>query len=417
MNSRTVNILDTTRDKIGADDNENLENVITLINDKFDSPLDIRLEENLLYVESSVKRKLMSNKKGGTKDSYARRLPILKGIDIYLGESQLNLQDGTTTGYFKNATDPGVVVSANKYIQMGIELREDGYLYIVWGAEYTDPNNDEIPAFTDAGLFQVMLIALQNNGVSGAWNFNTPDIEDIEIILSQNTAKKNDVGVIPLGGVIATFPNLTGAYNCTATTVADSNGFVKMNGQVISDTNSPMNGVTIPNVNNDVFLMGSTTAGSSGGSNNLRDHTHGFSLTAAEQTYSGSGTTSNEDTNHTHGFSGKTSGQSANHYHGLSIQTWNATESNYAGMGTGNTANEGNKNGIFTGDTGIASADHTHTYSGDTGGISANHKHSFSWSGTSSGSAVSGTVGSGSGATSTENRPKYISAVYLMRIK
>lgn len=71
----------------------------------------------------------------------------------------------------------------------------------------------------------------------------------------------------PLGAVIATFPNLTGAYDCLATTVADAEGFVVCGGQTIADATSPMNGATIPNINNDVFLMGNATSGTAGGAN------------------------------------------------------------------------------------------------------------------------------------------------------
>jgi hypothetical protein len=80
---------------------------------------------------------------------------------------------------------------------------------------------------------------------------------------------------IPLGSVLATFPNLSGAYTTTATTVADANGWVLCGGQTISDASSPMNGVVIPNINNTNFLRGSTTAGGTGGSATLV-HTHTF---------------------------------------------------------------------------------------------------------------------------------------------
>ncbi len=99
------------------------------------------------------------------------------------------------------------------------------------------------------------------------------------------------LGVMPLGSVIATFPNLSGAYTTSATTAADAYGFVKCNGQTISDVTSPMNGVVVPNINNTVFLAGNTTAGTSGGSatsSGLIAHTHTFtsSTIAASSTHS-----------------------------------------------------------------------------------------------------------------------------------
>lgn len=78
-------------------------------------------------------------------------------------------------------------------------------------------------------------------------------------------------GLVPIGGVVATIPALAGAYSCEATTEADDLGYVKCNGQVINDPTSPLNGLTIPNINDDVFLKGHTTSNSAGGSNT---HTH-----------------------------------------------------------------------------------------------------------------------------------------------
>jgi hypothetical protein len=83
----------------------------------------------------------------------------------------------------------------------------------------------------------------------------------------------SSVGYTPIGGVIQTFPNLTGAYNCTATTAADTYGFVLCGGQTIVDATSPMNGQVIPNLNGSKFIMGSSIAGSAGGSNTSA-HTH-----------------------------------------------------------------------------------------------------------------------------------------------
>ena len=78
-------------------------------------------------------------------------------------------------------------------------------------------------------------------------------------------------GLVPIGGVIATIPALAGAYACSATTAADDLGYVVCGGQVINDATSPLNGRTIPNINNDVFLKGHTTSNTAGGSNT---HTH-----------------------------------------------------------------------------------------------------------------------------------------------
>lgn len=70
------------------------------------------------------------------------------------------------------------------------------------------------------------------------------------------------LGYVPIGSVIAWFPNLT-------STALPSN-FVMCNGQVLSDAGSKLNGVTIPNLNGGSYLTGVTSAsGSSVGSNTL----------------------------------------------------------------------------------------------------------------------------------------------------
>ena len=90
----------------------------------------------------------------------------------------------------------------------------------------------------------------------------------------------------PLGSVLATFPNLNGSYACSATTIADGKGFVKCNGQTIVDTTSPMNGVVVPYINNDVFLMGNATAGTASGLNTRSfSHSHTFTGTAVALPY------------------------------------------------------------------------------------------------------------------------------------
>jgi hypothetical protein len=96
---------------------------------------------------------------------------------------------------------------------------------------------------------------------------------------TSGVATYSSTGLMPVGSVVPSFPSLSGAYNCTATTVADSYGFVQCNGQTIADATSPMNGAVIPNINNDVFLMGNTTSGSVGGAN-VKSIAHSHNITS-----------------------------------------------------------------------------------------------------------------------------------------
>jgi len=79
-------------------------------------------------------------------------------------------------------------------------------------------------------------------------------------------------GVLPIGGVVAwvkSFPN----------TPPLPSSFVECNGQTLSDSNSPYNGRTIPDLNGssgtERFLRGQTTSGGTGGS---ESHTHSISF-------------------------------------------------------------------------------------------------------------------------------------------
>ncbi|PWG79214.1 beta strand repeat-containing protein [Pararcticibacter amylolyticus] len=60
------------------------------------------------------------------------------------------------------------------------------------------------------------------------------------------------VGLVPVGSVVAWFPNLLSSATL-------SPNFVECNGQVLNDTQSVLNGITIPNLNSGSYLTGSST--------------------------------------------------------------------------------------------------------------------------------------------------------------
>jgi hypothetical protein len=134
-------------------------------------------------------------------------------------------------------------------------------------------------------------MAIRNDGVYGTdWSDgNTLDAADLN--------DTNDAILLtrpPIGSVIAWLKSFT-----SVPALAD--GWVECDGSTISDSNSPMNGQTLPDLNSPadtglkgMFLRGHTTSGSTETSQNLA-HTHSHSLTT-----SGSGTnalTGSIDTN------------------------------------------------------------------------------------------------------------------------
>jgi len=180
------------------------------------------------------------------------------------------------------------------------------------------------------------------------------------------------------GSFISVYGNTVSEVN----THLNPKGWVVCDGVEYNNSKSPIfNGAGryLPDLTDDRFLMGGTSAGIGGGSNTLLDHTHGFSLTAAGQTHSGNSSSVSSDGNHRHNIN---LGDN-NDYH------------QYARWGGNNVG------GAVYGLTNYAGS-HNHT-------VSISHTHSSS--------VVTGTVGTGSAASSTENRPKYISCFYILKVR
>lgn len=253
------------------------------------------------------------------------------------------------------------------------------------------------------------------------------------------------LGFIPIGGIIATMSHLTGAYNCSATTAADAAGFVVCGGQTIADVTSPMNGQVVPNLNNNNFIMGNATAGSTGGANNITlttanlpahnhsiNHDHAAFTSAAGSAHShGAGSLANAPSSVT---GTANSGVNLAHSHPITDPFHSHTIVTFgtAGgivFGGGNPLPNNTSGGAMLSTTGSqtgitstnnsGSLDHSHTLSGTaaaqiisgTTGSESAHTHSIDVP------SFTGTSGIAGSDTAFENRPAYITAEYIMRIK
>jgi hypothetical protein len=241
-------------------------------------------------------------------------------------------------------------------------------------------------------------------------------------------------GIVPLGAVLATFPSLTGAYACSATTAADSFGFVQCAGQTLVDATSPMNGAVIPNINNNAFLMGNATSGSAGGSNTktlttteLPAHAHDMSH-GHSNTFALTGTTTFASDGHTHNMAHShqwaymsgdldpdlRSTTSASSSQGIyTTGGTNVVENTTGPLGSGDDyyRNRGAGTTIRYYTTGaLNNSDSVIT---NTGSNSASASIGFTGSVTS----FSGSTGSSGSGSSFDIRPSYISARYVMRVK
>lgn len=224
-------------------------------------------------------------------------------------------------------------------------------------------------------------------------------------------------GLVPIGGVVATIPALAGAYACSATTAADDLGYVVCGGQVINDATSPLNGRTIPNINSDVFLKGHTTSNTAGGSN-THDHTvpghyhyYGghWSNNNSTDVNNGNGDGSGNTYDDTYGYRAyvdvNTDGWHRHAYYDAywSSQAWG--NAGYRGAGSGEDTDNapGTERRTSEGD-----GYHSHT------AVVRNHRH-YIQTRTTHGGGLDGRNTMTSGSSSTQ--PKFITVLYVMRIK
>ena len=235
-------------------------------------------------------------------------------------------------------------------------------------------------------------------------------------------------GIIPVGAVVGLQSNITGVP-------AIPTGYAALDGSTISDAFSPMNGVVLPNVNNSVFLMGSATAGSTGGANSyslveaqLPSHLHSINNSHADTFALGNASTPSaashtHNMKHTHQFMEMDNPVSEIDYFGLtssdnsvtSITSSNTTiiDSEDLADSSGGSAIMGrfiSDNSLYT--TGVTDAN---TGTGATAVTGAASSTTITLSGSvTANTGDSGTTGSGS---AIDNRPSYISTQFIVRIK
>lgn len=287
--------------------------------------------------------------------------------------------------------------------------------------------------------------------MSSAITVNTTQLKANNLFNADNSAVYNSAttiwslkgcsGQLPLGSVIAILPHLVGAYTCAATTVADASGFVLCNGQTISDATSPMNTAVIPNINDDVFLMG--TVGVTNGaqaSSNTKDFSHTHSVTVANHAkliasdipqvstnYTPAGTNSasavSGTTNIAHGHT-VADGTHSHSLTSLASEYYGGADDSLGGpyavrtsggyvAGTTASASNVTVNALGTTNISLASGSagaqaFTGTLTTITVGTAVGSQTQLSHSAATSTSALS---------AATDIRPKYIAVKYVMRIK
>ena len=109
--------------------------------------------------------------------------------------------------------------------------------------------------------------------------------------------------VVPIGGIIHWAKTLSGVPQTL------SDGWVECDGSVVSDGDSPLDGVTIPDLNGDNrFLRSNSTSGGTGGADTIDiEHNHTGTTGASSLPTGGTNTHGSGVAQHTHTF---TSGDS-----------------------------------------------------------------------------------------------------------
>ena len=232
------------------------------------------------------------------------------------------------------------------------------------------------------------------------------------VTLQQNTQVVGDLrvdgalaGRVPLGGVLAVF-NYGGNIPATSTAIT-ADGFMLADGAALPASTALHAMATAntlstnrPDLTNDVFVMGATSSGNVGGANSVTVTIPPHSHLSDNLEITGGSTVSNTFT--TSGPSGPLN----SHSHG---QARSPTFAPYSGGGFPVALNGFNQSDFAEQTAGPSNADHSHTV-----GISFNL----------SGLGIAGSIGTGQSgdgpldmsANPHENRPSYVSAVYLIRV-
>lgn len=303
-------------------------------------------------------------------------------------------------------------------------------------------------AATNSGSDWTATIQTPATGMTASPTHTLPEISGT--LASFDATNRNGIGLVPVGAIIPYFPGSFGAgANTTYTnrvgagnTVAQINallnsvGWYVCNGASLNDASSPIfNGAGrfLPDLTDDRFIQGATTAGTAGGANTFTPTGTISGITINAFTISSSNLPTHTHTiDHDHG--SQTTGAGSAHSHG--VNQWShahlITAPDYGGyiqstgsgglgavvfrdgVGDSNSANPSNwlTNTVTSSASIQNESSHTHTF--DVANFTGN-----SGNGGFANSSITPTIssnGSFSGSA-TNQRPKYLNVYYIMRIK
>lgn len=211
----------------------------------------------------------------------------------------------------------------------------------------------------------------------------------------------------PLGSVLPVMNSLTGSYSIPGSGVVDANGWMRADGAAIPGGNTVTG--TTPDLSNDSFIKGVTASTGSGGTGggtanlttvNIPGHTHTFTSSGPNTNISGSSAPT------TGGPSNNTTSSSGTHSHTIGSRreppAWGGPANFSADMINHSVGNTQNTTTSSAGSHTHSMQNHTHTVSSHTHTLS-NHYHT----------GITDSTGSG---TAFDIVPKYVNAVYLIKV-
>lgn len=108
-------------------------------------------------------------------------------------------------------------------------------------------------------------MTVRNNYLGGT-DWSETSSEDLYGADLNDTFNEASFGNVPIGSIIPWNKDMTGVPSLP-------DNWVECDGSTISNSNSPMDGQTLPNLNGDNrFLRGDTTSGGTGGTNEQHNH-------------------------------------------------------------------------------------------------------------------------------------------------
>jgi hypothetical protein len=159
---------ESTLDEIQPSARTQLNTLYSQINQRFLVPgrITVTGSSTVITVENTV----VANNPNGKKQS----LPQINGIDVGDLTATFNMTAGTGTGDAASFTNPSL--ASNEYVRVGIEVRSDKKIYLVFGTPNANASLAGAPSFSELALGEVLL---RNNGTAGVGNYLNPAISAV----------------------------------------------------------------------------------------------------------------------------------------------------------------------------------------------------------------------------------------------